>query len=653
MKATQYKKLQRFFTILLIVLVSMAKPQAQSVANISYFMDNSPYKHQLNPALIPVRGYFSYPVLGSTYIDLQSNLGLTSFLFPDPAGGPLLTFMHPDVSAQEFLSQLRNTNYIGVNNRLSLLGAGFYIGRSFWNFELATRINTNLNIPKPFFEFLKNGMAVEEGSVYDIQNFDVSARILGEASLGASFPVIDNLRVGVKGKYLYGGGRARMGIDKLLIDMRQNQWSIETDAVLDIHLAGLDLPPNNEGYLDFESFDYDPSGFQAAGMGWAFDIGATYEFYFSRLLSVNVSAGLLDIGMVNWKKDQNLLARSHGKVVFTGLEGISFGGSDENNENDEDEDNFFEQMSEQFLEVIQLKPVSDQNNYIEKLAPTLNIGAEAGLLNNKISVGLLFSNRFIANNNLASLTTSLNFNPIPLISFSTAYTLLNGSFALGAGVGLNLYVANIFLACDYIPLRVNPQFIPLTKANTNLQLGLSIPLAKMRKGLNKPKKNIFKKEEESNKEEKLSAAKVGKADFVATARQQVIMPDSVEMDTLQIDDLQIDSLQFDSLQFDSLIMDSLQMDSLQMEILPMDSLNVDSISNMLPSEEIQEEELLPPAEGIEGVEGTETLELMEEIESLAEPEAVEATEEQAIMEEEQDEREEPEPEMDQTPPITP
>ena len=113
------------------ILLTLQPVHTQSVARIGYFMENAPLNHLLNPALTPARGYLSYPGVGSTVIELQSNLGFTSFIFPDPNGGPLLTFMHPDVTPDQFLSKLKDNNYIGLNNRLSLLSTGFFVGNSF------------------------------------------------------------------------------------------------------------------------------------------------------------------------------------------------------------------------------------------------------------------------------------------------------------------------------------------------------------------------------------------------------------------------------------------------------------------------------------------------------------------------------------------
>ena len=53
----------------------------------------------------------------------------------------------------------------------------------------------------------------------------------------------------------------------------------------------------------------------------------------------------------------------------------------------------------------------------------------------------------------------------------------------GFGWALNITPSrglNLFVASNYTPLQVNPQFIPLKRANANIQLGLTIPLGRNR-----------------------------------------------------------------------------------------------------------------------------------------------------------------------------
>ena len=99
-------------------------------ARISYFMENAPHSHLLNPALAPTRGYITYPAIGSTVFELQSNLGLP-VSFSESQWRSLADFYASDVTSDQFLSMLKDNNYIRLNNRLSLLSTGFFIGNSF------------------------------------------------------------------------------------------------------------------------------------------------------------------------------------------------------------------------------------------------------------------------------------------------------------------------------------------------------------------------------------------------------------------------------------------------------------------------------------------------------------------------------------------
>lgn len=454
----------------IMIALALQATYAQPVAKIGYFMDNAPYKHLLNPALVPVRGYFSYPVVGSMDFDLQSNLGLKTFLFPAAnAGDPLLTFMHEDVTAEQFLSQLSPENYFKLNQRMSLLSFGFYSGTSFWTFEVATRINAGLNIPYDFFAFMKQGMSNEAGNLYEINDFSVSAGLLAETALGASFLVTDNIRVGVKGKLLVGGARVVAGIDQMTIDMKPDKWTVTTNGLVNLYGAGFNFTTDENDAVD--GFDFTTPNM--AGMGFALDLGASW----TPIKNVTVSAGIIDLGKINWNKTFNSVARSQGTVEFSGLDGISLG---ETEEGEEGEDPFAE-MQDNLLKMAQFKVVDESENFAESLVPTINAGIEAGVLNNKISVGLLYTNRMIPNNSISEITGMVNLKPFSGFNLSASYSLMNGvAETFGVGMGLNLGIANIFVACDYVPTMYTPQYIPLSKATTHLQVGLTIGLGKMK-----------------------------------------------------------------------------------------------------------------------------------------------------------------------------
>jgi hypothetical protein len=461
----------------LILSLTLQSISAQnSVARIGYFMDNATHKHLMNPALVPNRGYFSYPALGATNFDIQSNFQLTQFLYPGlTSDGPLLTFMNENVTPDQFLSQLSPDNYFRLNQRLSLLSFGIYTGTTFWTFEVASRINAGINLPIGLFEFMKKGMNSTAGSEYEINNLTFSAGAIGEASLGSSFRIGENIRVGLKGKVLVGGARMVAGIDEMTIKMQPDQWTIDTKGLINLYGAGVEFNKNDQGAIDINGLpvNFNTANANMAGLGFGLDVGASYKpFEF-----LEVSAGIVDLGKISWNKNFNSVYRSSGNVSFNGLDGISL-------EQSSGSDPIGDQvttLTENIMKMAEFKEVNEADNLVEKLTPTLNAGIEAGVLNNMFTLGVLYTNRMFPGNSVSEITGMLNFRPYSGLNLAASYSLLNGiENTLGLALAFNIGVANIFVACDYVPMLVTPQYIPLTKATTDIQIGLSVSLGKMK-----------------------------------------------------------------------------------------------------------------------------------------------------------------------------
>ena len=75
---------------------------AQNSLRSAYFLEGYTYRHQMNPAFASERNYVGMPVLGNFNIGLQSNIGVSNFLYKLP-NGDLTTFLNGSVSSSEFL----------------------------------------------------------------------------------------------------------------------------------------------------------------------------------------------------------------------------------------------------------------------------------------------------------------------------------------------------------------------------------------------------------------------------------------------------------------------------------------------------------------------------------------------------------------------
>lgn len=456
------------WSILFCLLLIAALPSAaQQVSRTGYFMDNATHRHLLNPALVPARGYISLPVLGALSVGLESNMAFSQFIYPPDNGTELMTFLHKEVDADEFLSSLNPNNYLRTDVRTSLLSFGFYSGASFWTFDLATRANVSLDLPYDLFAFLKKGMTTSQGNLYHLGGLYVGNATFAEASLGYSRNIMDNLRVGLKAKLLVGATRLKVGLATMDVHMTPDAWTITTQGDFNAYAMGVNLNTNEEGVID-GSFDIESPG--PAGFGAAVDLGVNY----SPIPNLDVSLALIDLGAIKWKAAAITRATSSGQVTFSGIDGFGMDSIGQQSAQDQ-----LQTLQDDLLKMAQFKPTSTTEDLVERLFPTINAGVEYAVLNNKISVGMLFSNRFMENDRFSELTGSLNLRPVRWFNLSGSYSFIHGKQeTFGFALGFVPAIVNLFLACDYTFFRVSPQFVPINTLTTNFQLGVSIPLGR-------------------------------------------------------------------------------------------------------------------------------------------------------------------------------
>ena len=152
------KKLVVCFVVLSGLLTGSFSLKAQSgIAGVEYFQPGYAYRHMMNPAFVPQWGYVGVPVLGLLNVNVRSNLGLADFLYP-LENGKLGTFLHPEVSSEEFLSNIQKKNKIEVGLNTNILSAGWFWGKAFWSVHVGLKANMQLGIPYEFFDFVKNEM---------------------------------------------------------------------------------------------------------------------------------------------------------------------------------------------------------------------------------------------------------------------------------------------------------------------------------------------------------------------------------------------------------------------------------------------------------------------------------------------------------------
>lgn len=423
----------------------------------SYFMEGTSSRLELNPGLQPMRGYFNIPVLGSFNVGTSSNvLGINDII--DVLDSREDIFLNDDL-----YSRLKSDNRLNVNLKTDVLSFGWYAGKGFWNVNVGLRADVGASIPQSMFEYLRRVNNTEDiNGSFSNMNFNLNA--YAEIGLGYSRQITEKLSVGGRVKVLLGIARAEMAVDNFDIyvddaltngdytelNPYQTYGSATVNARVSTTMKGGGLSfDETTGQID--GFDIDGSNFGIAGAGFGIDLGASYKVWDN----LTVSAAVLDLGFIKWKEGETTVAApANGSFEVTGS-------------------NYQDFLDGDFLSMDRFNFVQDKEAAEDTkttLASTILLAGEYGLLDNKLSVGAIYTARFAEPKTLNELTFSATYRPKNWFNIAASYSPIQAG---GKSFGLALKLGALFLGTDYM------YFGNSSKA-VNAFIGLSIPLGKSR-----------------------------------------------------------------------------------------------------------------------------------------------------------------------------
>ena len=423
----------------------------------SYFMEGTSSRLELNPGLQPMRGYFNIPVLGSFNVGTSSNvLGIKDIVDVLDSGEDI--FLNDDL-----YSRLKSDNRLNVNLKTDVLSFGWYAGKGFWNVNVGLRADVGASIPQSMFEYLRRVNNTEDiNGSFSNMNFNLNA--YAEIGLGYSRQITEKLSVGGRVKVLLGIARAEMAVDNFDIyvddaltngdytelNPYQTYGSATVNARVSTTMKGGGLSfDETTGQID--GFDIDGSNFGIAGAGFGIDLGASYKVWDN----LTVSAAVLDLGFIKWKEGETTVAApANGSFEVTGS-------------------NYQDFLDGDFLSMDRFNFVQDKEAAEDTkttLASTILLAGEYGLLDNKLSVGAIYTARFAEPKTLNELTFSVTYRPKNWFNIAASYSPIQAG---GKSFGLALKLGALFLGTDYM------YFGNSSKA-VNAFIGLSIPLGKSR-----------------------------------------------------------------------------------------------------------------------------------------------------------------------------
>ena len=414
--------------------------------DITHFMRISPFQHNDLPSSSTIyNGYVSLP---TGNIQVGVNLGSIRYknLFETNAEG------YPTVlTATRFVNSLSNKNYLGVNTDMELLGFGFRIKDRFF-LTVDYRFRSNLD-----FTYSRDvlGLPIYGNMAYVDEPADLKLGINLNAyqEFGVSFrhQVNDRISWGVRPKLLLGVANINTQYLDALISTDPTDYTISMTYAAAMRAAAVvpfTMTFNQQDGFNFE-MNNDPRaivGNVFRNVGFGLDLGFSYKI----LESLNLSAGLLDLGFINWNTSTTLMTSSlddagdmyqEGSLTFSGLsqsqiEALTNGEG-------------YEEMLDTLAQYFPLD-IAPTGSYVTGLTPRFVLQADYEFAKyHRVSAATQF--RFAKNYFQPSLTIAYDGLFFNMIDVCVAYTMQRHSYDnLGVGIGFNLGYLNIYAGTQNI-----------------------------------------------------------------------------------------------------------------------------------------------------------------------------------------------------------
>ncbi len=459
--------------ILSLIIIDVSAQNSQ----VGYFM-NLPQNHIMNPALRPSSSvYVGLPALSGINININNNfVNFSDIFMKDQASDSVFSFLHTEdnnATVKSFLSKIKNRNFIEPEVTAQLLGFGLAIGKSSYIFlDINERAEGNVVIPGDLFRVALDGNESYAGKTIDLSTLRGNMVYYHEIGLGFSRNFTDRLRLGVKGKLLFGVATAAIENRSLGVAVNDDySHSLFGDMTFNIS-APLSVYTSNENIVDSVVFDDNgvDAGFFSGtkNIGLGMDIGATY--YLND--RITLSAAVTDLGFIKWKnRATNVALKS--KFDYSGIDMLDVINGTKTL------DELGTEMADSLKNSVNI--VNTNNPFTTFLPSAVSVGGSYAL-NEYLTFGFLSYTKFIGKQVREAITLSANASLSSILSGSLSYTMTNHRFDnLGAGIAVRAGWAQFYLMTDRIPVywnRIksedNDLILPNYWNTINLRLGMNL-----------------------------------------------------------------------------------------------------------------------------------------------------------------------------------
>jgi hypothetical protein len=407
-------------------------------------------------------------------------------------GDSLISFLHPEYNVDNFIKKLKTSNFIAPDMSVQLLGLGFNAGKDLYvSLDVIERVQGNFALPKDLFVLALKGNEDFLGKTINLSGLEAGLKHFHEFGMGISKNFGHKLRIGIRGKLLFGTVNISMNNKTLGLTIN-NDYSYDLNADLSATISGpvkvYSSVSTSTGKTQIDSLKLDEERFKKPGlyfntgnMGLGLDLGAVYQL----TSKISISASITDLGYIKWKNDVTTL-KANSQFKFSGFNVTDVVNGTKT----------FDQLAQDMADSLKNSfTISSENNPFKTNLPVgFSIGGSFNL-SKSISIGVLSHSIFSDKQIREALTLSANLNLGNSFSTSICYTAENSRFDnLGAGLAFRMGIVQFYFIADRIPVswnKINNDngsiYLPYSWNTINMRLGLNLTFGnKVKKKNDKP-----------------------------------------------------------------------------------------------------------------------------------------------------------------------
>jgi len=461
----------------IIIIIFLGQTTWAQQSNSAYFMESLPQAKWMNPAIqnecrLHIGGAI-IPLTGQLFVPVQLNYGNNGFSMADliqSDNDKLILPGYKGYDQEEFLSTLREVNYITNNIHLNWLTVGYMYKDWFFGLDINDKIDSRFSFNK---DLVRLGLEGNGGSFLDetahLGDLGLTTSAYTEFAITTSKIINKKLTLGITAKVLF--GRANVWTETSVIDIHtssQENYPIDINADILVHTSQ-PLVEITEMYYDYEKDsmviekkELDPqinrNIINSKNLGFGFDLGATYKIN----KEIELYASVTDLGYIKWTDNTQTFAIK-GKYLWEGEDFQPALDEDNNIVDDSKED-----TKDEIIKIFE--PSLNKKSYISYITPKAYLGGTYRF-NEKIKTGLLLRSSFFQNTWHPSLTLSGNFRLAKSFETVVSYSMINNSY-INVGVG---FVAKagpfqFFMMTDNLTGMIWPQY----GRNFNFRMGINL-----------------------------------------------------------------------------------------------------------------------------------------------------------------------------------